>query len=233
MDAARSPPIGRRWSNSSRDGNWRTRRRTYGSMLRDRSPRWLAGCSNGSTSDSMKYLVISDVHANLEALEATLAKAGPHDATLVLGDLVGYGADPNAVIDRIRQLPGTTIIRGNHDKVGAGIENVEAFNHLAKQAITWTASELTPGNRAWLAALPAGPVCIFGHTHVPAVYKQDTDFHPVGPPRGERFSLLLDGAAKYLVNCGAVGQPRDGDARAAFGMLDTATGSLTVIRTPY
>jgi len=218
----------------------------------------------------MKYLVISDVHANLEALEATLAKAGPHDATLVLGDLVGYGADPNAVIDRIRQLPGTTIIRGNHDKVGAGIENVEAFNHLAKQAIMWTASELAPGNRAWLAALPAGPVningfveichgspfdedvyifdemdarkalnysqrtlCLFGHTHVPAVYKFDTDFHQVGPPRGETFQLLLDDAAKYLVNCGAVGQPRDGDARAAFGMLNTDSRTLTVIRTPY
>jgi len=218
----------------------------------------------------MKYLVISDVHANLEALEAALAKAGPHDAVLVLGDLVGYGADPNAVIERIRQLPRATIIRGNHDKVGAGIENVEAFNHLAKQAITWTALELTPRNREWLKALPAGPVniddfveichgspvdedvyifdeldarqalfrserqlCLFGHTHVPAVYRQDTDFHPIGPPRGETFRLQLDGVAKYLVNCGAVGQPRDGDARAAFGMLDTATGSLTVIRTHY
>ena len=218
----------------------------------------------------MKYLVISDVHANLEALEATLAKAGPHDAVLVLGDLVGYGADPNAVIDRVRQLPGATIIRGNHDKVGAGIENVEAFNHLAKHAITWTASTLTPNNRAWLAALPAGPVnidswveichgspfdedvyifddldarrallvsertlCLFGHTHVPAVYKFDADFRPVGPPRGETFRLLLDDAAKYLVNCGAVGQPRDGDPRAAFGILDTSSRSLTVMRVQY
>jgi diadenosine tetraphosphatase ApaH/serine/threonine PP2A family protein phosphatase len=218
----------------------------------------------------MKYLVVSDVHANLEALEAALAKAGPHDAVLVLGDLVGYGADPNAVIDRIRQLPNATIIRGNHDKVGAGIENVEAFNHLAKHAITWTATELTPSNRAWLAALPAGPVnidstveichgspfdedvyifddldarrsllvterslCLFGHTHVPAVYKFDADFHHVGPPRGETFRLLLDGAAKYLVNCGAVGQPRDGDPRAAFGMLDTNSRTLTVVRVAY
>jgi len=218
----------------------------------------------------MKYLVVSDVHANLEALEATLAKAGAHDAVLVLGDLVGYGADPNAVIDRIRELPNATIIRGNHDKVGAGIENVEAFNHLAKHAITWTATELTPGNRAWLAALPAGPInidasvqichgspfdedvyifddldarrsllvterslCLFGHTHVPAVYKFDADFHHVGPPRGETFRLLLDDAAKYLVNCGAVGQPRDGDPRAAFGMLDTNSRTLTVMRAPY
>jgi len=218
----------------------------------------------------MKYLVISDVHANLEALEATLAKAAPHDAVLVLGDLVGYGADPNAVIDRIRDLRGATIIRGNHDKVGAGIENVEAFNHLAKHAITWTASTLTPNNRAWLAALPAGPVtidssvqichgspfdedvyifddldarrallvtermlCLFGHTHVPAVYKFDTDYHQVSPPRGETFRLLLDSAAKYLVNCGAVGQPRDGDARAAYGILDGDSHTLTVHRVPY
>ena len=218
----------------------------------------------------MKYLVISDVHANLEALEATLAKAGPHDGVLVLGDLVGYGADPNAVIERIRELPAATIIRGNHDKVGAGIEDVEAFNHLAKHAITWTAAALTPANRAWLSGLPAGPamidswveichgapfdedvyifddldarrallmsertLCLFGHTHVPAVYKFDTDFHPIGPPRGETFRLLLNDAAKYLVNCGAVGQPRDGDPRAAFGLLDTTSRTLTVMRVKY
>ena len=218
----------------------------------------------------MKYLIISDVHANLEALEATLASAPPHDAVLVLGDLVGYGADPNAVIERIRQLPHATIIRGNHDKVGAGIENVEAFNHLAKHAITWTASALTPANRVWLAALPAGPknidglvqichgspfdedvyifddldarrallvtertLCLFGHTHVPAVYRFDIDLRPVGPPRGGEFRLPLEANAKYLVNCGAVGQPRDGDPRAAFGLLDTDTRTLTVLRVAY
>ena len=218
----------------------------------------------------MRYLVLSDIHANLEALESVLAHAPATDGVLVLGDLVGYGADPNAVIDRVRQLPSATIIRGNHDKVGAGIENVEAFNHLAKHAITWTAAALTPSNRAWLAALPAGPVnidswveichgspfdedvyifddldarrallaaertlCLFGHTHVPAVYKFDTDYHPVAPPRGETFRLLLDDAAKYLVNCGAVGQPRDGDPRAAFGLLDTSSRTLTVMRVPY
>ncbi len=65
------------------------------------------------------------------------------------------------------------------------------------------------------------------------MYKFDTDFHPVGPPRGETFRLLLDDAAKYLVNCGAVGQPRDGDPRAAFGMLDTDSRTLTVMRVPY
>jgi diadenosine tetraphosphatase ApaH/serine/threonine PP2A family protein phosphatase len=218
----------------------------------------------------MKYLIISDIHANLEALDATLSAAGPHDRVLVLGDLVGYGADPNPVIDRIRQLRDPIIIRGNHDKVGAGLEDVEAFNHLAKLAITWTTSALTPANKAWLAALPAGPVavndlvqichgapfdedvyifddldarrallvterqlCLFGHTHVPAVYRLDTDMHPIGPPKGEVFQLPIQGTAKYLVNCGAVGQPRDGDWRAAFGILDTDRRMLTVMRVTY
>jgi diadenosine tetraphosphatase ApaH/serine/threonine PP2A family protein phosphatase len=218
----------------------------------------------------MKYLILSDIHANLEALEAALSSAGGHDAVLVLGDLVGYGADPNAVIDCVRALPGVTIIRGNHDKVGAGIENVESFNHLARHAITWTATTLTPPNREWLAALPAGPavidalveichgspfdedvyifddldarrainaterpLCLFGHTHVPAVFRFDTELKSIGPPRGARYRLPIDAGAKYLVNCGAVGQPRDGDPRAAFGTLDTNTRTLTVVRVPY
>jgi diadenosine tetraphosphatase ApaH/serine/threonine PP2A family protein phosphatase len=218
----------------------------------------------------MRYLIVSDVHANLEALEATLSAAGEVDRVLVLGDLVGYGADPNAVIDRIRGLERATIIRGNHDKVGAGIENVDSFNHLARYAIAWTASALTPDNREWLAAVQAGPVaidglveichgspfdedvyifddldarrainvtsrpvCLFGHTHVPAAFRFDGDLKPVGPPRGARFRLPLDDGVKYLVNCGAVGQPRDGDPRAAFGLLDTESSSLTVLRVTY
>ena len=155
----------------------------------------------------MRYLVISDIHANLEALEATLQAAGPYDQALVLGDLVGYGADPNGVIDLVRTLPTAAIIRGNHDKVASGLDSVESFNYLARQAIEWTAAALTPANREWLAALPQGPavidsfteichgtpfdedmyvfeemdavralkaasrqLCLFGHTHVPAMF---------------------------------------------------------------
>ena len=78
---------------------------------------------------------------------SVLAEAGPVDATLVLGDLVGYGADPNAVIDRVQAIPSMTVIRGNHDKVGAGIESVRSFNHLARYAIEWTTEPTTvPGN---------------------------------------------------------------------------------------
>jgi diadenosine tetraphosphatase ApaH/serine/threonine PP2A family protein phosphatase len=218
----------------------------------------------------MRYLIISDIHANLEALEATLAASGDWDRVLVLGDLIGYGADPNAVVERVRALPGATFIRGNHDKVGAGLASVEGFNHLARQAITWTAAALTPQNRAWVAALAEGPLviddlteichgapfdedvyifddldarralrvlqrslCLFGHTHVPAIFSFDGDLQMIGPPRGDASTLTLKDEVKYLVNVGAVGQPRDGDPRAAFGILDTVTRQLTVKRTAY
>ena len=101
----------------------------------------------------MRYLVLSDIHANIEALEAVLASTAQYDKVLLLGDYVGYGADPNAVIDRVRQLPVAGIIRGNHDKVAVGIGNVVEFNLVAREAITWTARVLTAENHAWLAAL--------------------------------------------------------------------------------
>lgn len=218
----------------------------------------------------MRYLVLSDVHANLEALEATLATAGSTDGILVLGDLVGYGADPNAVVERIRHLPNATFIRGNHDKVSVGLDDVQAFNHLARRAIEWTAAALSPDNRAWIAALPRGPVsvdsfveichgapadedmyifdevdagraiktvtrpvCLFGHTHVPAVFAYDDTLHVLGPPRGDRYDVTLGEDKTYLINCGAVGQPRDGDARAAYGVLDATTRTLTIGRVAY
>lgn len=232
----------------------------------------------------MRYLVISDIHGNLEALEATLHAAGSYDRVLVLGDLVGYGADPNAVIDRVRALPISEIIRGNHDKVAAGVEGIECFNHIARRAIEWTAEALTEENRTWLAALRQGPVlvddltemchgtpydedvyvfndvdalralqtarrplCLFGHTHVSAVFtlgeqrsagdqarsRADRALDSTVPVRGSSLRLDLDDQSQYLVNCGAVGQPRDDDPRAAYGLLDTNAHSVTIMRTTY
>jgi diadenosine tetraphosphatase ApaH/serine/threonine PP2A family protein phosphatase len=219
----------------------------------------------------LKYLVISDIHANLEALDATLAAAGSYDRALVLGDLVGYGADPNAVIDRVRALPDAVLIRGNHDKVGAGLEDVEGFNHLARFAIAWTTATLTPDNLDWLAKLPQGPVivddaveichgtpfdedvyvfddldalraikaarrplCLFGHTHVPAIYRlgSNAELSMTPTARLSPFMLAL-GEGQHLINVGAVGQPRDGDARAAFGFYDTDARMMTLARAPY
>src|SRR5437667_6725249 len=107
----------------------------------------------------MRYLVLTDIHANLEALDACLAHAASRgcEATLVLGDLVGYGADPNAVVERVQALDPAAIVRGNHDKVACGLDQADGFNEVAKSAAHWTFETLTPEHRAWLAALPAGP----------------------------------------------------------------------------
>ena len=217
----------------------------------------------------MRYLVISDIHANIEALDAVLAAAGAFVHALVLGDLVGYGADPNAVLDRVLALPNATFIRGNHDKVGSGLEGTDGFNYLARHAISWTAAALTPAHRAWLSALPQGPVaidtqveichgapfdedvyifddldamrafhaarrplCLFGHTHVAAAFQLRNGKRAVTGVRSPRIDLSEDGA-RFLVNCGAVGQPRDGDPRAAYGILDTGAHTLTLERVEY
>jgi len=103
----------------------------------------------------MRYLVLADVHANIEALEACLsdAQARGYDRTLVLGDLVGYGPDPNETIARIQSLNPTSMVRGNHDKVACGLEQPEGFNAVAKGAALWTYETLTAANRLWLASL--------------------------------------------------------------------------------
>ena len=110
----------------------------------------------------MRYLVLSDIHANLEALEAVLAAApaDTYDRVLVLGDLVGYGADPNAVVDRVRALDPVAVIRGNHDKAACGLDDGSSFNQIARFAAHWTGDTLTPENRRYLRELPAGPAIV-------------------------------------------------------------------------
>src|SRR5712692_4529581 len=110
----------------------------------------------------LRYLILSDIHSNLEALEEALTVAsGRYERALCLGDLVGYGPDPNAVIERVRKLA-TVIIRGNHDKACAGVMNIDDFNPLAQQATRWTYEQLTPDHLHFLRNLPAGPVILDG-----------------------------------------------------------------------
>lgn len=109
----------------------------------------------------MKYLVLSDMHGNESALRTVLRRVRRKrfDATLVLGDLVGYGAAPNQVAELLRALPGKVYaVRGNHDKVAVGIDSGESFNQVARTAAHWTADRLTPANARYVRDLPRGPM---------------------------------------------------------------------------
>jgi predicted phosphodiesterase len=110
----------------------------------------------------MRYLVITDIHANIEALDSCLADARARgcDRTLVLGDIVGYGPDPNGVIERIAALDPAAMVRGNHDKIAFGMWQAEGFNYSARAAAQWTLDALTPENRDWLTRLPQGPTVV-------------------------------------------------------------------------
>jgi predicted phosphodiesterase len=107
----------------------------------------------------VRYLILSDMHGNWEAFEAVLAHAGieAFDLALVLGDLVGYGASPNEVVAAVRALPRQVTIRGNHDKVVAGIDSGENFNHVALAAARWTAASLAPDHLRYVRELERGP----------------------------------------------------------------------------
>jgi diadenosine tetraphosphatase ApaH/serine/threonine PP2A family protein phosphatase len=102
----------------------------------------------------MRTLIISDIHANLAALDAVIADAGEFEATWCLGDLVGYGPNPNECIDRIAQLPNLQCIMGNHDAAAVGMIEVEAFNPDARKTVLWTQGKLTPANQDYLKKLP-------------------------------------------------------------------------------
>ena len=223
----------------------------------------------------MRYLILSDVHGNAAALEAALEQAGAaFDKVVCLGDIVGYGPDPNQVTERIRSLKPVTVVRGNHDKACCGVTNAEDFNAIARTVALWTRQQLAPENLKYLQDLAQGPVSVggfqivhgspldedeylftvleagenlsamecpvvfFGHTHLQGGFWADAD------DRVGEFALELDeGAAsaelpleegaKYLINPGSVGQPRDGDSRAGFAFYDDEKRVVEYWRVPY
>jgi predicted phosphodiesterase len=225
----------------------------------------------------LRILVLSDIHANLEALDACLAAAPSFDAVVNLGDIVGYGASPNEVTDRAREL-GKLFVLGNHDKAATGLSDIKDFNPMAGLAALWTRDQLTPANLAWLRAMSHGPVqmkdfsgaqfvhgspndedeyvvslgdalpylitasvpvTFFGHTHLQGAFFSNgaavdgfrPQYRTVGQAESAIFQLKPDGF--YMINAGSVGQPRDGDWRAAFALFDTEAGTLAFHRTPY
>ena len=219
----------------------------------------------------MRCLVLSDIHANIDALDRVLADAARHGdlQLLLLGDLVGYGAEPNLVIDRLRDLPVAAAIRGNHDRAACGLDDGENFNETARASAAVTGRILTARNREYLKALAAGPIavsalteichgtpfdedayvfdemdavyalraasrplCLFGHTHAPFAARlrgEDLAFLDVGP--GD--ALTVADGERLLVNVGSVGQPRDGNPRAGYGILDEEARTITCYRVEY
>jgi diadenosine tetraphosphatase ApaH/serine/threonine PP2A family protein phosphatase len=213
------------------------------------------------------HAIVSDLHGNLEGLEAVLADIDRRrpDDVVCLGDFVGYGASPNECIERTRpRLVGS--IAGNHDLAATGRIRLGYFNPDAASAAGWTDVQLTPENRAWLEALPyslehhgallvhaspaspgdwhyvlsvdhaydemeayAQALCFIGHSHFPGVFERKDD--DVRYTRAE--SVKLERDRRYLVNVGSVGQPRDGDPRAAYLLWDDAKGTLTHVRLDY
>jgi predicted phosphodiesterase len=220
----------------------------------------------------VRYLILSDVHGNWQALEAVVHDSeGRHDRTLCCGDLVGYGADPNAVVDWVRTNC-DVVVRGNHDRACTGLDDLEWFNPVARSAAVWTQQALSPENAKYTADLPRGPVVIehfqvvhgspfdedeyvlaadeagqafgylecrlafFGHTHVQGGFiwnHSRVETIPRVAPRSERQLLEIDPDCAYMVNPGSVGQPRDGDPRAAYVLYDSDARILAYHRVEY
>jgi len=221
----------------------------------------------------LRLAVLSDIHANLEALEAALkaSKRLGADRIVTCGDLVGYNADPNGVIDRVRDLDILTVM-GNHDAVACGMEEPDQFNPHARAAVLWTREVLTPENRAFLRGLPPQlkvgrevlivhgsvlerdaylfegqgtgadfqalkdsyprvKIAFFGHTHYPVSFSQGPQGAPVETDHNAAVQLRRD--HRYLVNPGSVGQPRDGDPRLSFAVVDIKAGVVERHRVAY
>jgi predicted phosphodiesterase len=219
--------------------------------------------------NAVRYGLISDIHANREALEAALARLAGVEGYICLGDIVGYGPDPNACVARVRELPNLICVAGNHDLAAVGKYPASGFNPFARNAITWTAEQLSEESRAFLASLPLvisqppftlvhgalpdpmeyvlsqwearqtlaemdTPHGLIGHTHIAEYYVQAD-----GQMLVEKQSLVSGGeipiweGRRYLINCGSVGQPRDGNPQGACGLLEEAPARLTVYRFDY
>ena len=213
----------------------------------------------------MRVGLLSDIHANLVALEAVLAALGKVDALWVTGDTVGYGPDPSETLALLRERS-ALLVQGNHARAVATGEGIEFFHDRAGVAARLHAEWLSSAERDELAALPtvrtvdrftlchgslrdplweyvtnsltAGatlarsstPFCCNGHTHVPALFSEfPTGVRFIEPKQDHPYELN----DRTLINAGSVGQPRDGDPRAAYGVIDTDAVTVTFYRASY
>ena len=220
----------------------------------------------------MRIAFLSDIHANLEALEACLASAVERkaDRLVFLGDIVGYGGDPAQCVDRVRDAcrRGAVIVRGNHDEA-VGVSRFR-LNAAAEAAIAWTRSVLDAEAKAFLVGLPlthteedrlyvhasaADPgtfpfvetvdeavaclaatkarLTVVGHVHAPAIYTLSATGKVVRFVPTSDAPIPILSQRRWLAVMGAVGQPRDGNPAAAYGMLDVGRAEMSFVRVAY
>ena len=214
----------------------------------------------------MRIALFGDIHANYEALDAVLKDAEEQgcDGYICLGDVVGYNADPDRCLERVRNM-GCPVIKGNHDEDTAGTHSLDQMNPVAAAALMWTRGHLSDEQRTWLRRLrmvrqvedftvvhstldqPTNwnyvtnkfdamsnfsyqftQVCFHGHTHVPRVFVKT---QRVTEEPAE--SIAIEDGAKYFINVGSVGQPRDGDWRACYAIFDLPTQTVVFRRCEY
>jgi diadenosine tetraphosphatase ApaH/serine/threonine PP2A family protein phosphatase len=216
----------------------------------------------------MKWAILSDVHANLEALAAVVEdlKREEIERVAFLGDIVGYGANPSECVTALNDLT-EVVVAGNHDFGAVGQTDVSAFNEVAKAAIHWTGEKISESDRTFLRQLPllrrvenftfvhatphepeewnyissldeaekgfkaiATPLVFVGHSHRPVIFVEEKS----GEVKAARETeVALESGKRYLINVGSVGQPRDRNPEAAYGLLDESSGEYRLKRVPY
>lgn len=207
----------------------------------------------------MKYAIISDIHSNLEALQKalTIIDGKKVDEIICLGDVVGYGANPNECAAVVRERC-SAIVLGNHDAAALDISLAHDFNSIARHAVEWTGKTLTDDHKDWLSALPlvhrtddiifvhASPqfpeewnyiidahdaMDAFDHFDEKICFFGHTHVPGVFSNRGRAKTVTRDD--RYIVNVGSIGQPRDGNPMLSFGIFDTDTWEYELIRSEY
>lgn len=215
----------------------------------------------------MRYGIFSDIHSNLEALDAVIRAFREEgiDEYLCIGDIVGYAASPNECIENVRALNQVTVA-GNHDRASVGLFSADYFNQFARDAVLWTGRVLDEGGKSFLEGLPLTyknsdltlvhgtldepedfnymtdahtaqktfellktEVCFIGHTHVPGIFRESGNRIEYQ----EDCNTQIKKGSRYIINVGSVGQPRDGDPRAAYCIYDSDARTVRIKRTDY
>ena len=218
----------------------------------------------------MKIGIISDIHSNSEAIDSVLKNIKKVDEFICLGDIVGYGADPNYCIEKIKDL-NCRCIGGNHDFAVAGKVNINYFNYTARTAILWTSLQLKKDNLNFLLNLkkklelrddvfavhgsPQNPLLEYildkdtasfifrkfdfkiyfvGHSHLAGCFSFNENNNQVDYMNFSNGGCIeISKNKRYIINCGSVGQPRDGNPKASYGIYDQKNEIVNIYRVSY